>query len=650
MSSSSDTVILRDTFADDRAPGRVRETPSATGPQRLVQDLDGVIGIDHGALRFGYPSQAGWGRECLAYGPFEREAGLAFGVFLLNGHHSSQSLPPARPSLKRSLRRLVGPILHRLGILEAPQNPPVLHHAPALKENLAVGWYGDPAPASPVDEGHGLIVHALGPRNGELWACGHERTPLAVASDIQNIPLYLIVVLRETGAAYYVASLPQAHGSTAFPMMRPVAVVEDGAAPACYAVVAQSTQGEVGFRIESRLYAASIARVEALSAWCGSAHAADRDGEAWRAGRTAARGGDWTAGAAGAHPALLLHPGEATGLLAARWEGPQAGPRGVVLRYAGPSRHLAAVAADGQFQLIRAEDGRALAETPLDDDLRALQILDDGREIRCFLNEGVLLACAVEPDDPADGVGIVGGGCRRFEAHPRAVPIPAALALPAPWHPPEAAPETAPALDGPAGPLDAAGDWERSIGKGVFERTGDGRVRIRATRERPNPGRTAYTVPWANPAYADLEVEIHPPGTERGQDERGRGGLVFWQDPANYFIINTWLDDQFDGTSVSSFHRLDGYEDPFRAVWTNVGRRIRWGRPYRMRARFDGLRYLVSIDDEPVLYRSLQDIYPEIAPLRITRAGLAANWEWGDDTGSLFSGLILRGRHGASPG
>jgi hypothetical protein len=112
--------------------------------------------------------------------------------------------------------------------------------------------------------------------------------------------------------------------------------------------------------------------------------------------------------------------------------------------------------------------------------------------------------------------------------------------------------------------------------------------------------------------------------------------VVFWQDDDNAVIVSTWLDDHYDGTSMSSFFRLGGYEDLYDAIWTNLGRRISWGRPYRLRVAFDGMIYAAYVDDELVLYRSLTDVHPAQGSLRINRVGLVANWEWGTDTGSVF--------------
>jgi hypothetical protein len=50
------------------------------------------------------------------------------------------------------------------------------------------------------------------------------------------------------------------------------------------------------------------------------------------------------------------------------------------------------------------------------------------------------------------------------------------------------------------------------------------------------------------------------------------------------------------------------------------------------------------LDDEPLLYRRVRDIYPTAPPIRINRVGVVANWEWGDDTGTVFRNFTARGR------
>ncbi|MDQ3931948.1 MAG: nucleotide-binding protein, partial [Actinomycetota bacterium] len=112
----------------------------------------------------------------------------------------------------------------------------------------------------------------------------------------------------------------------------------------------------------------------------------------------------------------------------------------------------------------------------------------------------------------------------------------------------------------------------------------------------------------------------------------------------NYLIVNTWLDDlpRHDGSAVSAFLMAHGREDMHDAMWSNVGRAVTWGERYRLRVACDGERFLVWLNDEPILYRAFADIRPDALRLALRAVGLAVNWEWGDDTGSVFHRFVAR--------
>lgn len=194
--------------------------------------------------------------------------------------------------------------------------------------------------------------------------------------------------------------------------------------------------------------------------------------------------------------------------------------------------------------------------------------------------------------------------------------------------------------------------WERLLGEGVFELSGSGGARVRASRSRPNPGRTIYGVPWSDTRGANLSMEVTPPGTARGQGHRGRSGVAFWQDEDNHFIVNTWIDDAMVGVSLSAFLRLGGREKMFEwdAVWTNVGSRISHGVPFVLSVSCDGTQFLCRLDGEPVMYRAFSDYRAEYRGLRIGHVGMVANWEWGDDTGSRLGHFTARPLDGPGTG
>lgn len=681
-----------DHFSDDCAPGTVVGQTSADGIVRKGNDVENVISIDNGALRIQPLVEPGWGRSGVAYGPYRRANGLTFAACVLNGHNTSQ-VGNLTHSLVRRLGRWVkgsetdnvtSRMLHwlvngdkRLMVRQVQRwawlNRQSSNGADELDENMALGWFGRAVPTDPLQEGNALVMHAAGPENGELWVNAGDK-PLRVLRGVQNVPVYYIVVLREQGAAYYAASLTGARGFAAYPQMRPLAIDAFHDEEVVYAGLYQSVLGQIGFRVDTRVYAAQVAQMPALNKWYGTAHAADRlSGDGLLDDAPAEVGGAWTVYSGmfertpqGTRPCDLenlavLDPGFPSGLVHVLIEcETKETSASIVWRFQDEDNYwflylnhrtcwLMLMLEGACYDLAAASGAFLLPGKP-----NAVQILDDGETMGLYLNGRLLFDTAIVDKRlaAASGAGLLMrelpyGGLRfsHFEAHPRTVAFPEGLALPALWQEQGDVVAVRDDFVGPAGPLagretPSGQVWQQEMGPGNFDVSGDGRMRVRASVRYPNPGRTVYTVPWETPAFADVAVTMKPPGSRRGQGENGRGGLVFWQDADNYIIINTWLDDYYEGASVSSFFHLNGFEDLYDAVWTNVGKRIRWGRPYRLRVVYDGLRYLAYVDGEPVLYRALTDVYPTTARLAINRVGIVANWEWGNDTGTTFTDFV----------
>jgi hypothetical protein len=280
----------------------------------------------------------------------------------------------------------------------------------------------------------------------------------------------------------------------------------------------------------------------------------------------------------------------------------------------------------------------------------ALQVLDDGTELRVLAGDHLAVG-PVRHSGLGGATGAVAG-----TAWPRTLPCPANLAVPrvAPNPAASASLVVDQRFSLPAGALagadlegTAAGSarWARTAGSQVFTLDEAGlhipptappvrRSKV-AALTAPSGVRTAYTLPWSAPT-ADLRLELVPPGTGRHQGHGSRAGLIFVQDDRHALVVNVWLDDDYDGTSVSSFFRLGGHEEVFDAIWVNVGRRITWGRPAQLGVRFDGDAYQVAVDGRPVLQRALTTVYPDAPPLQISRVGVVANWEFGQDTGTVL--------------
>jgi hypothetical protein len=286
-----------------------------------------------------------------------------------------------------------------------------------------------------------------------------------------------------------------------------------------------------------------------------------------------------------------------------------------------------------------------------------LQVLDDGIRIMAYL-DGEPVSDAWMNDAQLRGATKIGllfresdvdrGTIHHFEAHPRRVALPRALDMGEPWLRRGGRAVVADDFSGERADLDgritAVGRacWRRLLGNGVIETTGQGVAKVRATPTDPCPGRTAYCVDWPYPEFVDLEATITPPGRGTGQRHMTTSGFIVYQDSRNYMTLNAYRADTYGGGSVSSFFKLDGFEDIYDAIWTNVGGRITYGKPLRMRLCCDGERYLVFVDDEPVLYRAFRDVYPDVGRLQIRKVGIVANWEFGADTGSTFAHFEAR--------
>lgn len=687
--------LFIDYFKDDRSAGSVIGIEANIGVVRKGIDKEGVIGIDNGSLRIQPLVKPGWGRSGIAYGPYTRKNGLAFGTFLTNGHNISQvtALPDGFKS--RLVRWILGsetekPIMRIIRWVGSRQKKFMwrrfLHwvrhgtrffRVTPLRENLAVGWFPSEVPENPLSEGNSLVVHALTSEGGELWA----RIGMTFAQTVrglQNIPMYYVVVLREQGAAYYAASLPRVPGVKAFPKMRLLAIDAMNEDKTIYAGIHQSVLGEIGFRVDTRVHRTQVLTISEFSKWYGSAHGADtltgdgplhlshaETGESWTVyeGKFIRTSQGLTATEKTNLAMLFLQsPPGFLHLLIKTTDMPV---QGIGLIWRAKDEHNCWVfeVGDRQCQLSIKKDGewRRLPVTKdhhlLPNSLNYLQVADDGENIRLYLNGGLVYGTTLVDTFLQDGIGVgfrvLGGGMEgllcSFEAHPRDIPIPEAFDFEAPWFLEGDNVLIQDHFDGE--PVDLSGrtvdlgigTWRREIGQGTFQLTGEGAVKVLATAVNPCPGRTAYTVEWPNPNFADVKVKVTPPGIGKGMKEMGRGGLIFWQDSRNYISLSLFLGD-YPAMSIAAFFYLDGYEELYDAVWTNIGKRIYWGVPYDFRVVFDGKRFLAFVNEEPVLYRVLSDVYPDWEHFLINRVGIVANWEWGNDTGSVFQDFVAKDR------
>jgi hypothetical protein len=311
------TGFFSDSYTHDQSLGKVIGTKSSTGVLRKGIDIEGAIAIDNQALRIKPLIQPGWGRSGIAYGPYDRANGLTFATVVLNGHNTSQSGHILDSLIRRIMTWLRGSkvdqplyqvipksLIYFLTRSQSKQHiwrrfqywskfaskspePDVLY------ENMAVGWFPEEVPTNPLKVGNTFVMHAANHENGELWARvgGHM---LSVFRGLQNLPIYFIAVLREQGAAYYIASLPSADGTVPYPAMRPVAIDPFSQDQSVYAGIYQSVQEEIGFWVDTRVYCAQVQHLSELSTWYGTAHVADSlVGNQALSHSKAEVGGDW---------------------------------------------------------------------------------------------------------------------------------------------------------------------------------------------------------------------------------------------------------------------------------------------------------------------------------------------------------------------
>lgn len=614
-------LLLTDEFIDAREAGQVVGALGGPGARTGV-DHAGTLAVDHGALRFGWFPAPGWDRAAVAYGPFPAEPGLVAAVRLLPGLPTSQ-IVGERP-------------------IDAPSR---------VVPNLAIGWYDAARPADPATAGAAFVVDAHDGADARLLAGG------AVALErMQNVVFDLVLVVRADDVLYLVASHAGVAGAAPFGSLRPVAVGPRPATDELFLGLHVRVLGEVDYQLDARVHEVRVARLDP-DRW-GPLDACSFVGRgpldpSWAVAGGVLERGPRGLGAARGRPHAARPLDVPLGLLRASIALDTASARGHLGIHAGARRvHLA----PGHVRIEAADVPRPALGFATSGAVPAghsgtVEITDDGERLRVRL-DGTDVCDAPSETEPGRTLtmGVDGPGFRieQLEAYPRTVDCPPEVRFDPPWDQTGDRVVWRDDFDGPRTLLDdppaGAPPWHRLFGAGRMHR-GGGRVVVAATRDEPNPGRTLYALPWTEPDFADLEVEITAPGTARGTGHMARGGFVVWESPLDYVIVNFWLDDGFHGSSVSMFVHANGSEPPWEhdAMWTNAGARIQPGRSSRLRLATDGDHFFVRLDDEPVLWRRRSDIRVDAAPLAIRAVGLAANWEWGDDTGSEFRDFVARG-------
>lgn len=686
------TAPFAEDFTESLPQGRVVGSRAPGGILRRGQDAERQISIDHGVMRFRPLVRPGWGREGVSYGPFRRQRGLTLAITMTNGHNASQGSAYFESFPKRVARWMVGPnadppLLRAFEWLRGPRKKgtlrrlrwwsaisPRAYKLPFFNQNLAVGWHDAAAPDALDHAGSYFVMNSAEENNGDLWARVGGQF-LSAVLNVKNVRLVLVVSIRDRGAVYYVGAVEGSIGFGHLPNLRPLAIDPLEDSETLYAGVHQCALGQIGWRSESLVHDLKVDVWEDAKTPFGTAHVSDSltaaggcvvagQASGWSLPQGKTQLTDRGAMAATSHETLsVADPGTPSGLLHAILTPlSEDGSASLIWRMKDPFNYCVLTASCDGMTLSRVADGtwHTISEdrtTALSlHQPNSLQILDGFDQIGCFLDGTQLFGQFLDSADLADGtaVGLRFDGhahsvaIRDFEAHPREVAPP--FHLKTPTRPPRAGTKVvlADGYAGPAGDLAGrapevgAGTWERTKGRGRFTVRQEGGLQVSGSAAQPHPNRTLYTLPWAHSTFCDLAVTVTPPSSSGSEEQRTRAGIVFWQDPRNFLTISPWQNDTYPGSSISVFPKRHGFEELYDAVWTNVGTTIALARPFHLRCQFDGDSFFILLNGEPIMERALSDLYPDDPPLSINRVGLATNWEWGNDTGSVFGDFVAR--------
>lgn len=636
---------VRDDFDVARDSGRTLGSLSTSGAPRLGVDRERRIAIDHGGLRMQPLLWDGWGRQGIAYGPFPAASVGVFAVGLLNGHNASQSGHIEQPFEKRLATWLHAGGTHRararlLRWVRSGQRAltlrqfvswllrdPRFHRAAPLDDSLAVGLYEAPAPQDPRRAELGFVVHSTGGNNGELRA-RVDGEDLPLISGLPNVPLLLVIARTSTHAAYFVSAAEAGLGGR-YPAMRPLALTRHRPQGVVYPGVHQGVLGQIGFRADTRVYGVRVAAAPELATLSASL---DLDVERGRA--------RW------AEPAGLVYLElESDAVVRVRCGGLDDDATSYELELGEGRLRLRERAPGGAERRAREVEWRAsrdavgLQLVVLDEELRV--IADGAQRLTLEGPIGPLAELALDAPEAARRRAL-----SSLQVLPRDVPVPEDVRVRIPAVSQGHVVRLEDRFTGEPGDLDersiGAERWRKELGAARLVVVPGRGAEVQGARSLTSRGRTVYTCPWANPRFADLEVTVRPPGRARGEGHEGRAGVVLWQDPENYVVVGTWLHDHFEGASISSFYCFDGFEDIYDAVWTNVGSAIRWGVPYTLRVLCDGTRFTAYVDGRAVLHRAFGDVHRRVTSLTLRKVGIVTNWEWGNDTGSVFESFVAR--------
>ncbi len=608
---------------------------AGAGPARRIVDPEHVVsGADRTRLTIAPVCRALPGRVQVLDGPVPLRPGLVATGRVLPAHAGSEDVPiePLRVRLRvwvtgsgydHLLTRLRGlvtrprrePHLRRLRRWVAMR--PRRHARPAHLDNLSVGLFAPGDSAHPLA---GLTFHATGPTNAALFACSADRR-LELLGSVANVGLTWLVAVSGDGLLVGAGSVagngllatePECSPLALFPVPAAIGEVLSG--------VSVAAVGQHGFSTDT------IVTDQRIVPGPDPLPTGGEGFPGWACWRDRGTGAFAASTLLGEPPGLVrLSRDRADGELVISWRGDQGE---LAARYDGTDVELTVGAQ------------RAATHVPLLRGAVELHLVVLPGAVAVYLLGDTISASVRVSTGPGDGGGELraasgGSGQVGVVAFPRriAAPLlpPTDLLTDPQW-------TVTQSFDGPPRATlaslatDDGRRWQRWCGERDFVIGGDGLILTPGGDAR---GRTIWAVPWDDPHGAAVAVGLVPAGRGPGEGAHCAAGVALGSDADNVLLVNAWADDSYGGGSVSSFLRLDGWEEVYDAVWVNVGDRVRPGHPIELGVRFDGDRYLVALDGRVVLERAVSDVYPAHPPLAVRGLGILANWEWGSDSGSL---------------
>ncbi len=553
-------------------------------------------------------------------------------------------------------------------------------------ENLAIGWFDTAIPSDPVNSGNSFIIRTNGASGGQLCRNGSDGGYQTALEDnfcldsLKAVPLYLIACLRADGAAYYVASMPNVRELpvAGYPSMRLVhfAAFDRTTSPMYPSIWLRHMLSTAW---PTQVLETGVKTVAAWANWYGSAVLADTfvgANAAPSATRTADVGGNWAFSgyadglltADGLRPSgvnknvsasktlsnpmgvfqMKIKTGASIPDFGAYVSFRESGSNGFYVYWNNTTTYL--------MKFTGGVDTQVQAFTDTFDAFATNHVVirDDGARIVMWRDNRKVIDYASTDYASNTKVGVGGASdsgaayllIGNVEFHERSMTVPTELQdlVKTISEPAGATTVYTDNFSGGAGDLTGtttttgSGTWAATLGAAsVLKLNGSGKA-YRDTSVSES-GAILRTLPWSAPAFADLSVQVTPPGSAYAAGDNARCGIAFWQDANNWIGARLYVDDdQPNAAEIEIRAVVDGGAGwVFRRV--NFGTEINHGVTSTLRMTFDGDYLVCYLGTEPVHVYRLSYTYTDHTPWLINRVGLLASYE---DRGSTFDTFIAK--------